>query len=427
MGDEAKININETFKCKEAEIEQSESEMTGIREENTRLKTLVQQIENDYKSLQMKFIDVSQESKKRKCSFSIVYDSEKNTHVDDHDQDLVSLRLGTSPTRSKKVEDLHDVKNNGLINLNHNLEKRLKTEDHESGEKCDHKVLNGNGDEESGQTSVKRARVCVRARCDTPTMNDGCQWRKYGQKISKGNPCPRAYYRCTASPSCPVRKQVQRCAEDMSILITTYEGNHNHPLPLSATAMASTTSAAASMLLSGSSTSSTLSPPSNLYQQPPFHPYNTSITNPNCFYPATSPTITLDLTTNPVTTHGGFSLYSTTPPATSLSFSSTDSNVIPTAWGGYSYDHHSLLPQKRAREQRLDHASSQQDLTETLTKVIASDPNFRSVVAAMVSTMAADGVAGRMNNEIKGTDNNNVGSILKWGEQISAVDSNSNM
>ncbi|KAL0377519.1 UNVERIFIED_CONTAM: putative WRKY transcription factor 72 [Sesamum radiatum] len=440
------------------EIESTETELRGVREENLRLKNLLQQIEKDYKTLEMRFVDIFQQESKKSGSPIISAAAE-----DDQEQELVSLRLGTSA--EPKKEDVRVASSscckvtceNGelKLGLDYSLG-RLETDDgsmafrknpgpdncsftgkkeeDQEGEKWSPgNVLKTqrSGDDELSQTSVKRARVCVRARCDTPTMNDGCQWRKYGQKIAKGNPCPRAYYRCTVSPTCPVRKQVQRCAEDMSILITTYEGTHNHPLPMSATAMASTTSAAASMLLSGSSSSqpsASTAPSTHLYGPPTFHPFDNSRTQPY-FLPNSSstpfPTITLDLTTNPVTTQGGFGLYSSTSrlnprvPTTNLSFSSVGSNMgSTTVWGSggsscgtfpYNKDHHSLLPGKPAQElkfqsyfEMFNQASSQQALTETLTKVITSDPSFRSVIAAAISSMAANGGTGKLNNYEKG-------------------------
>ncbi|PRQ40836.1 putative transcription factor WRKY family [Rosa chinensis] len=383
------------------ELELAKAEMGEVREENKRLKVLLSQIVKDYQELQMHFLDVIQKEETNKKSMDTSSTADHQGTVSAEADELVSLSLG----RTSSSTSTHDHQ---LRKDHHEMMKKTSRDDYygvmnEAGlalelgcrsfepAAADHETMKVNSSSEINssaadpkedevtkiwppgkmlktrdddvsqqQTHLKKARVSVRARCDAPTLNDGCQWRKYGQKIAKGNPCPRAYYRCTVSPSCPVRKQVQRCAEDMSILITTYEGNHNHPLPMSATAMASTTSAAASMLQSHSSTSqqglvnSTTAPistsTSNLHGHGPNYFTNSLSQNSSrllpqsqFYFPNSSistnnshPTITLDLTA-PSPSHFGLRFPSGLPrysSSTSLNFSSSSSS---------SFDHNTLL------------------------------------------------------------------------------------
>ncbi|TMW82200.1 hypothetical protein EJD97_006537 [Solanum chilense] len=78
--------------------------------------------------------------------------------------------------------------------------------------------------------STKEPRVIVQIESEIDILDDGYRWRKYGQKVVKGNPNPRSYYKCT-SPGCPVRKQIERAPDDIKSVITTYEGKHNHQVP----------------------------------------------------------------------------------------------------------------------------------------------------------------------------------------------------
>ncbi|CAI9784630.1 unnamed protein product [Fraxinus pennsylvanica] len=71
-------------------------------------------------------------------------------------------------------------------------------------------------------------RVAFHTRSAEDILDDGYKWRKYGQKAVKNSAHPRSYYRCTHH-TCNVKKQIQRLAKDTSIVVTTYEGIHNHP------------------------------------------------------------------------------------------------------------------------------------------------------------------------------------------------------
>ncbi|KAL2483795.1 putative WRKY transcription factor 2 [Forsythia ovata] len=83
----------------------------------------------------------------------------------------------------------------------------------------------------SGATrAIREPRVVVQTTSEVDILDDGYRWRKYGQKVVKGNPNPRSYYKCT-SAGCTVRKHVERASHDLKSVITTYEGKHNHDVP----------------------------------------------------------------------------------------------------------------------------------------------------------------------------------------------------
>lgn len=439
------------------QLELAKAEMNEVRQENQRLKMYLDQMMKDYKTLEKQFHNIGHDH----------LEAPKNSTDTAHDKihqetaeepEFVSLCLGRSssselikrdrsPNKVETVVNVRQDKEGGLVlgldckfdmpkqsstesSRNPSPENSLEEVRKEAGEtwppQKSPKTMRSTGDDEvSQQNPAKKARVSVRVRCDTPTMNDGCQWRKYGQKIAKGNPCPRAYYRCSVAPSCPVRKQIQRCSDDMSILITTYEGTHNHPLPHSATAMASSTSAAADMLLSGSSTSGSCPNPSGSAHElrglnfslsnnsksklPPFYQPNSSISSP-------CPTITLDLTSSSNSTSSHLNKMPITtlnfPPRynnTNLIFSSLESNTLPISSNTQSHYYNNQMGYLNFGRQNQENfyqyynmqkennivgptqKSLQPDSIEAATKAITSDPSFQSALVAALTSIISSG------------------------------------
>ncbi|KAL2330513.1 hypothetical protein Fmac_018094 [Flemingia macrophylla] len=85
-------------------------------------------------------------------------------------------------------------------------------------------------------STVKERRGCYKRRRTEQTwekesevpIDDGHQWRKYGQKEILNAKFPRNYYRCTHKfdQGCQATKQVQKVQEDPILFKTTYYGIH---------------------------------------------------------------------------------------------------------------------------------------------------------------------------------------------------------
>ncbi|XP_017250043.1 probable WRKY transcription factor 40 [Daucus carota subsp. sativus] len=146
------------------------------------------------------------------------------------------------------------IKNNASSTKNNDNSESCSTdEDHNSTKKP-----------KEEHVKAKISRVYFRSEASDTTgliVKDGYQWRKYGQKVTRDNPSPRAYFKCSYAPTCPVKKKVQRSIDDQSILVATYEGEHNHPHPAKVEANDSSSNRSAALASFPCSTSLNLSAP----------------------------------------------------------------------------------------------------------------------------------------------------------------------
>lgn len=138
----------------------------------------------------------------------------------------------TGETESFQITNLSNVSSAGRPPLSTSSFKRKCNSLDDSALKCG----SGGGSASGRCHCPKKRKSKVKRVVRIPAISmkmadippDDFSWRKYGQKPIKGSPHPRGYYKCSSVRGCPARKHVERALDDPTMLIVTYEGDHNH-------------------------------------------------------------------------------------------------------------------------------------------------------------------------------------------------------
>ncbi|KAJ0051867.1 hypothetical protein Pint_02005 [Pistacia integerrima] len=446
------ISSNMEDRRAKSEYAVAQAELERLNAENQRLRDMLNQVTSNYSILQMHLITLTQQQDKKSDNNEEQGEEKKQiggflaprqfmdlglaTNTADNDEPSQSSSEGRSGERAGSGNN----EENGVSfdQDNKQLVRRDDSPDQGYGANKVPKFNPSSKNVDQTEATMRKARVSVRARSEAPMINDGCQWRKYGQKMAKGNPCPRAYYRCTMAAGCPVRKQVQRCADDQAILITTYEGNHNHPLPPAAMAMASTTSAAARLLLSGSMSSADGIMDPNILART-LLPCSSTMATISASAPF--PTVTLDLTQtpNPLQLQRSPNQINIPFPNSPQNFTNAPvASLLPQIFGQALYnqskfsglqmsqdmDPSQLGHQSKLQPPALHQGQPNSSLTDTVTAAtaaIAADPNFTAAVAAAITSIINGGA--HPNNII---NNNSIPATTTTNSNANFTPSNSN-
>ncbi|XP_057527429.1 probable WRKY transcription factor 40 [Amaranthus tricolor] len=278
-------------------------ELNRVNAENKRLTEMLTVVCENYNDLKRQLVDYMSKS----CSNEI-----------------------NNANKKRKVENSSNGNNNNGVIVKNNGDTSSSDEE----DSYDHKPK-----EETIKAKITRVAVRTQASDSTLILKDGYQWRKYGQKVTRDNPCPRAYFKCSFAPSCPVKKKVQRSLEDQSMLVATYEGEHNHPQPAQQEGGAGTVTAPSS---SSRSIVSLSSVPSN----------------------GSNPTVTLDLTKPKSNVTKCNNVHD---------FSSTNTNKM----------FNNTLNQNQVA--KFSSPEFQKLLAEQMASSLTKDPNFTAALAAAIT------------------------------------------